>query len=102
MKQWKALFGWEKVIVQRKNGPAEIHRIVAKPEVSEWLEEYEPEIRHGYRAATGDDPPDPAFALSLRRYQSRSAGWMEEPVPKVRQLEFKDPLMAVQFKLTFL
>jgi hypothetical protein len=102
MKQWKALFVWEKVTVQRKNGPAEIHRIMAKPEVAEWLEEYAPEIRHGYRVATGDDPPDPAFAVTLHRYQqSRSSGWME-PIPKVRQLEFKDPRMAVQFKLTFL
>lgn len=102
MKQWRTLFGWEKVTIQRKNGPAEIHRIVPKPEVAEWLEEHAPEYRHGHRLATGDDPPDPAFAAALRRYQTQSSGWMNEPVPKVRQLEFKDPLMAVQFKLTFL
>ncbi len=97
LKQWKTLFGWEKITIQRKNGPAEINRIVAKPEVEEWFEEHSVEYRHDRREATGDDPPDPAFAAYLR--YSRG---MSEPTPKVRQLEFKDPLMAVQFKLTFL
>ena len=89
------MFGWKEHYT--KTG-RKVMLIVPHDEVMEWLEEVGPH-RHRRRLATDDDPIDRHYLMALQHAQRMR---YDSPERRVKQLEFQNPVDAVQFKLTFL
>ena len=89
------MFEWKEHYT--KNG-RRVFVILPREEVADWLEDVGP-YRHRRRLTTDDDPIDRHYLMALKHAKKMN---YDTPERRVKQIEFQNPVDAVQFKLTFI